>query len=185
MRSICCGYCSAKALETMVPAWSAPLARRSVPLLLLSGGCCVVRLRSHRCLHLQGAICPGGFRLWPMPGYWNEGDVRIPCKPNPREHVIDQFLLVKEHFAPPDVLCHPQGDTRVVPCDPPAEERCRGVNNTNAAPRIIDACPDPLDRGSCYATLGENGCGQSYYAGLSQFLLHRFFAACCRLLTRS
>ena len=59
-----------------------------------------------------------------------------------------------------------QDDTRVVPCDPPAEERCRGVNNTDAAPRIIDSCPDPQDRARCYTAFSENGCGEVYYAGL-------------------
>ena len=24
----------------------------------------------------QGAMCPGGFRMWPLEGYWNEGEVR-------------------------------------------------------------------------------------------------------------
>ncbi len=24
----------------------------------------------------QGAICPGGFRMWPTEGYWNDGEVR-------------------------------------------------------------------------------------------------------------
>ena len=23
----------------------------------------------------QGAMCPGGFRLWPQAGYWNHGEV--------------------------------------------------------------------------------------------------------------
>jgi hypothetical protein len=59
-----------------------------------------------------------------------------------------------------------QDDPRVVPCDPPAEERCRGVNNTDAAPRIIDSCPNPQDRATCYTVFSENGCGEVYYAGL-------------------
>ena len=25
----------------------------------------------------QGAVCPGGFRLWPQEGYWNHGEVRL------------------------------------------------------------------------------------------------------------
>ncbi len=40
------------------------------------------------------------------------------------------------------------------------------MNNTDAAPRIIDSCPDPQDRARCYTAFSENGCGEVYYAGL-------------------
>ena len=40
------------------------------------------------------------------------------------------------------------------------------MNNTDAAPRIIDSCPDPQDRATCYAAFRENGCGKVYYSGL-------------------
>jgi len=71
-----------------------------------------------------------------------------------------------------------QDDTLVVPCDPPAEERCRGVNNTDAAPRIIDSCPDPQDRARCYAAFRENGCGEVYYAGLPPIVAQILCSMC-------
>ena len=71
-----------------------------------------------------------------------------------------------------------QDDTRVVPCDPPAEERCRGVNNTDAAPRIIDSCPDPQDRARCYTAFSENGCGEVYYAGLPPIVAQLICSMC-------
>ena len=72
-----------------------------------------------------------------------------------------------------------QDDPRVVPCDPPAEERCRGVNNTDAAPRIIDSCQDPQDRDRCYMAFRENGCGKVYYSGLPP-IVAQITLACVR-----
>ena len=68
------------------------------------------------------------------------------------------------------LFCDLQDDTRVVQCDAPAEDRCRGVNNTEAAPRITDSCKDPQDPASCYADFVANGCGQAYYAGRSPLI---------------
>ena len=93
-----------------------------------------------------------------MPGYWNEGEARIPW------NTVD---TARRRSA---LLCGLQNAKRVVQCDAPAEERCRGVNNTEAAPRITDSCKDPQDPASCYADFVSNGCGQAYYAGCSPLI---------------
>jgi hypothetical protein len=100
-----------------------------------------------------------------MPGYWNEGEARIPW------NTVD---TARRRSA---LLCGLQNAKRVVQCDAPAEERCRGVNNTEAAPRITDLCKDPQNPASCYAEFGANGCGQ-VYAGRSPLIADPILLLC-------
>ena len=142
---------SAKVLGTMGPAWTASRAPRSLSVLPLAP-------LVLSCI-FSGVSCRARF----VP----EATVAGPCQGTGTKAMyafLPQSRRARWRCVRSSVCL--QDDPRVVPCDPPAEERCRGVNNTDAAPLIIDSCPDPLDRATCYAVHSENGCGKVYYAGL-------------------
>jgi hypothetical protein len=89
----------------------------------------------------QGAVCPGGFRMWPEEGYWNHGEVRPRLSVRTPEAMIEPSPLstVRMHGSaiclavPPQLMVRvcAQDAKSVRPCSPPALERCLGGRITD------------------------------------------------------
>jgi hypothetical protein len=156
--------CSAKALGTMGPAWTASRVQRSSSVFTSAPplfGCIFNGVSTCRVRFVPEATVAG-------PGQDTGTKEMYAFLPQSRRA---RWRFVRSSLGLQD-------DPQVVPCDPPAEERCRGVNNTDAAPRIIDSCPDPLDRARCYTVHSENGCGEVYYAGLPPIVAQIMCSMC-------
>jgi hypothetical protein len=106
----------------------------------------------------QGAMCPGGFRMWPLEGYWNEGEVRTLFL----GHVL---ALPMKRFP----FGGAQDAKSVRPCSPPSLGRCRGGRITDSPPYI--------------RATGYNGCGIAFAGAPSAFFRTHLLSCCHGLCT--
>ena len=97
----------------------------------------------------QGAMCPGGFRMWPLEGYWNEGEVRTLFSWACARTANETFPVAGAQDA-----------KSVLPCSPPSLGRCRGGRITDSPPFV--------------RATGYNGCGSAFAGATSASFLDPF-----------
>ncbi|KNC48952.1 uncharacterized protein AMSG_04697 [Thecamonas trahens ATCC 50062] len=108
------------ALEAVVGPWDDVASDASGALLAFVGGACVApgtyrnRLECSSCP--PGATCPGGDRVWPLPGYWNSGegaDYNSACAPGYTGQLC--LACADNHFKRGATECVPCGSSALAP----------------------------------------------------------------------